>query len=49
VALATQDDTILEILGEESVRDFATIAHSEWQQYVRHVSDWERERYLSTS
>ncbi len=49
VALATQDDTILEILGQESVQDFATIARSEWQQYVRHVSDWERERYLSTS
>ncbi len=49
VALATQDDTILEILGAESVHDFATIARSEWQQYVGHVSDWERNRYLTTS
>ncbi|MGE0214620.1 glutamine synthetase family protein [Mycolicibacterium sp.] len=49
VALATQDDTILEILGADSVQDFATIAHSEWQRYVTHVSDWERDRYLSRS
>jgi len=49
LALATQDDTILEILGADSVLDFAAIARSEWQQYVGHVSDWERRRYLSTS
>ena len=34
IALATQDDTILEILGADSVRDFAAIARSEWQQYA---------------
>lgn len=49
VALAIQDDTILEILGEQSVLDFAVIARSEWDKYVAHVSDWERNRYLSTS
>ena len=49
LALATQDDTILEILGAASVRDFAAIAQSEWQLYVGHVSDWERRRYLTTS
>jgi glutamine synthetase len=49
VALATQDDTILEILGADSVRDFAAIARSEWDLYVGHVSDWERARYLSRS
>ena len=49
VALAVQDDNILEILGAESVLDFAAIARSEWEQYVSHVSDWERDRYLSTS
>lgn len=49
VALATQDDTILDILGAESVRDFAAIARSEWQQYSDHVSDWERWRYLTSS
>jgi glutamine synthetase len=49
VELAIQDDTILEILGEQSVLDFAAIARSEWDQYVGHVSDWERHRYLRTS
>lgn len=49
VALAIQDDTILDILGEQSVLDFAAIARSEWDQYVGHVSDWERTRYLTTS
>lgn len=49
VALAIQDDTILDILGEQSVLDFAVLARSEWDQYVGHVSDWERKRYLSTS
>ncbi|MGB3480884.1 MAG: glutamine synthetase family protein [Mycobacterium sp.] len=49
LALATQDDTIAEILGAESVADFATLARSEWQQYIGHVSDWERQRYLANS
>ncbi len=47
LALATQDDTIAEILGADSVHDFAAIARSEWEQYSHHVSDWERHRYLS--
>ncbi|ODQ90591.1 glutamine synthetase family protein [Mycolicibacterium flavescens] len=49
IELATRDDTIAEILGEDSVHDFAAIARSEWQQYVGHVSDWERQRYLVRS
>jgi glutamine synthetase len=49
LALATQDDTILEILGADSVVDFAAIARSEWVQYQGHVSDWERQRYLASS
>ncbi len=49
LALATQDDTIAEILGEDSVHDFAAIARTEWQQYSNHVSDWERQRYLASS
>ncbi|BBY30175.1 glutamine synthetase family protein [Mycolicibacterium sediminis] len=49
IALATQDDTIGEILGVESVLDFAAIAQSEWVEYSGHVSDWERQRYLSRS
>jgi glutamine synthetase len=49
IALATIDDTIVEILGEDSVRDFAAIARSEWTEYSGHVSDWERQRYLERS
>ncbi|MDT5336279.1 MAG: glutamine synthetase [Mycobacterium sp.] len=49
LALATQDDTILEILGADSVSDFAAIARSEWLQYQGQVSDWERRRYLTSS
>jgi glutamine synthetase len=49
LALATRDDTILEILGADSVLDFAAIARSEWVEYSSHVSDWERRRYLTSS
>jgi glutamine synthetase len=49
IELATRDDTILEILGADSVNDFASLARSEWIEYSNAVSDWERERYLSTS
>jgi glutamine synthetase len=47
--LATRDDTIADILGAESVLDFAAIARSEWTEYGEHVSDWERQRYLAQS
>jgi glutamine synthetase len=49
LALATRDDTIAEILGVDSVLDFAAIARSEWTEYTQHVSDWERQRYLAQS
>jgi glutamine synthetase len=49
VALATRDDTIADILGVASVQDFAAIANSEWIEYNGHVSDWERQRYLTRS
>lgn len=49
IELATRDDTILEILGADSVLDFASLARSEWQQYTNEVSDWERRRYLTRS
>jgi len=47
--LATRDDTIADILGAESVRDFAALARSEWVEYSSEVSDWERRRYLARS
>lgn len=49
LALTAQDDTILDILGRESVLDFVTIVGSEWRAYTSHVSDWERRRYLTSS
>lgn len=49
IELATRDDTILEILGADSVLDFATLARSEWTEFSNEVSDWERRRYLSRS
>ena len=49
IELATRDDTILEILGADSVLDFASLARSEWVAYSNEVSDWERRRYLSRS
>lgn len=49
LALASQDDTIAEILGPDSVADFIAIARSEWQAYSGQVSDWERRRYLEIS
>ncbi len=49
IELATRDDTILEIIGADSVLDFASLARSEWVEYSNEVSDWERRRYLSSS
>ena len=49
IELATRDDTILEILGADSVLDFAALARSEWAEYSNEVSDWERRRYLNRS
>jgi glutamine synthetase len=47
--LATRDDTIADILGADSVQDFAALARSEWVEYSNEVSDWERKRYLARS
>jgi glutamine synthetase len=49
IELATRDDTILEILGADSVLDFASLARNEWAEFSAEVSDWERRRYLSRS
>jgi glutamine synthetase len=47
--LATRDDAIADILGADSVHDFAALARSEWVEYSNEVSDWERRRYLQRS
>lgn len=33
-------------LGESFVASYAKLKHQEWQDYTRHLSDWERERTL---
>ncbi|MEZ0050197.1 glutamine synthetase [Mycobacterium sp. MAA66] len=49
IALARSDDAILDILGADSVHDFAEIAQSEWDEYSSAVTDWEFQRYLANS
>ena len=33
-------------LGEEIVEEFLKVKSMEWVEYCRHVSDWEKDRYL---
>jgi glutamine synthetase len=49
IALARSDDAIVDILGADSVHDFAEIAQSEWDEYSSAVTDWEFRRYLENS
>jgi len=46
---AVADEVLGAILGEDSVLDFAALARSEWAEFSRQVSDWERRRYLTAS
>ncbi|HEX7827495.1 MAG TPA: glutamine synthetase, partial [Mycobacterium sp.] len=49
IALARNDDAIVDILGADSVHDFAEVAQSEWDEYSGAVTDWEFRRYLENS
>jgi glutamine synthetase len=40
------DGTICKALGTEFVQEYIEIKRQEWDNYNRHVSDWEVERYL---
>ncbi|MDQ4127649.1 MAG: type III glutamate--ammonia ligase [Actinomycetota bacterium] len=40
------DSVICKALGTEFVQEFIEIKRQEWDNYNRHVSDWEVERYL---
>ncbi|CAA9462886.1 MAG: Glutamine synthetase type I [uncultured Rubrobacteraceae bacterium] len=40
------DSVICKALGMEFVREYIEIKRQEWDNYNRHVSDWEVERYL---
>ncbi|WP_330110317.1 type III glutamate--ammonia ligase [Methylophaga thalassica] len=41
-----KDDVIKGALGEEFVKEFLELKHMEWVEYMRHVSDWEINRYV---
>jgi glutamine synthetase len=45
-AAARADRTIAEILGEDSVHDYAELAELEWRAFIGSVGDWDRDRYL---
>ena len=40
------DETIMDILGEDAVMDYTTIALAEWEVFCTEVTDWDRARYL---
>lgn len=41
-----QSPFVREVLGSEVQEHYAHFFHSEWQAYIRAVSDWERQRYF---
>jgi len=40
-----KDDVVRGALGEGLAKEFLELKHMEWVEYMRHVSDWEIERY----
>ena len=41
-----QDGVVRAVLGEHSYEDYMRIKREEWDEYIRHVSPWEMDRYL---
>jgi glutamine synthetase len=41
-----KDKVLRAALGESLSEEFLTLKRMEWVEYMRHVSDWERDRYL---
>ena len=41
------DELIVDALGKELVDIFVTIKENEWNDYMKEVSDWELDRYLT--
>ncbi len=41
-----QDRVILDGIGTDLASEFIRIKRMEWTEYARHVSDWERQRYV---
>jgi glutamine synthetase len=41
-----KDKVLRAALGEDLSKEFLTLKRMEWVEYSRHVSDWERDRYV---
>ncbi len=41
-----KDKVLRTALGDDLAREFLSLKNMEWVEYSRHVSDWERERYV---
>ncbi|HWA14607.1 MAG TPA: type III glutamate--ammonia ligase [Burkholderiales bacterium] len=41
-----KDKVLRAALGEDLSKEFLTLKRMEWVEYSRHVSDWERQRYV---
>jgi glutamine synthetase len=48
IAGAQADTTVRTILGEDAVYDYIALARAEWDTFVGAVTDWDRERYLTS-
>jgi glutamine synthetase len=48
IAAARADAAIIEILGEDAVHDYTALAQHEWQTFLGAVTEWDRERYLTS-
>ena len=42
-----KDELIKSVLGEEFTRIYSDIKNDEWQEYMKEVSEWEINRYLT--
>ena len=40
------DQVVRDALGEGLTEEFLKLKHMEWVEYMRHVSDWEINRYV---
>lgn len=41
-----KDEVVRGAIGEDLAQEFLRLKRMEWVEYCRHVSDWERQRYL---
>ena len=47
VTALRSDEVIRAALGETLAAQFVELKHAEWDEYRRHVSDWEMQRYAA--